>query len=120
MTDERDYQVWKDRKAFANSRGPKYAIWFMDQKHIAYVQAAWLGGYYREMRTFIRDEAIRQLLAGAAQPKVEIPEAKIREWAECARRAASGPVSADLSDVLAALGTTIRDRDDGNPPLPGV
>lgn len=102
------------RAPYANARGRQYADWTMEQMHFQHVRDAWGGGYFREMREYIATEAVRQILNGWDQPKVEVPREKIDEWrertkaAEARWRAKGGVPNADLRAWLARLGETIR------------
>jgi hypothetical protein len=102
------------RAPYANARGRQYAEWIMNRMDFPHVRDAWHGGYFREMREYIATEAVRQVLNGWDQPKVEVPREKIEEWRERARaaddrwRAKGGVPNAALRERLQSLGGTVK------------
>lgn len=104
------------RAPYANARGRQYADWIMNRMDFPHVRDAWHGGYFREMREYIATEAVRQVLNGWDQPKVEVPREKIEEWRERSRaadnrwRAKGGVPNAALREWLGKLGEAVREN----------
>lgn len=96
----------------ANVRSREYARWYMEQMRWPHVDAAWKGGYWREMREYIQRQAARQILDGAAEPHVEVPQDKIDAWAELAHRAGMDqPPSPEMQACLDRLLASIQAKE---------
>lgn len=95
--------------ARANARGPSYARWYMGQMGWPHVKAAWSGGYFREMRDYLAAAAMRQILDGANEPHVEVPDEMISRWAAAAHRLGlDQPPSKEAQESLESLLASIR------------